>query len=442
MGLEVDLLVVGGGMAGMTAAAFAAEHGLVVLVVERQGWLGGSAILSGGGVWTARDLATLRQVNPLGDPERAAALIAGYDLMGEFITSLGTAITDKKVYESVQSFPGWVRHLDVGDWMKKARSAVLAAGGHVVTGSQVVRLGLDAGRVSGGLVDSMDGTVEVQARHVLIATGGFQNSVELRQKFLPACGASLIPRSNPASDGHGLRLGCSVGAGLSEHMSGWYGHTIPYPVATPLDPQDYIPLAQFYLSPRAVLLDREGKRFTDESLGYYLNAQRLATVQDGRGLLVFDDVLRTEDSEMYGVDRWDFAGRKGAHVAQGGTLAELEAEVASWGYSGLSVGVTDFNSALAADTALDPPRSMNRRAVAQPPFFAIEIQPAITFTHGGLRTDAQSRVLNDAGQIIPGLLAAGADAGGTYHQAYAGGLAMAGVFGMIAAQTALADIAK
>lgn len=69
----------------------------------------------------------------------------------------------------------------------------------------------------------------------------------------------------------------------------------------------------------------------------------------------------------------------------------------------------------------------------------MEIQPAITFTHGGLRTDADSRVLDANGEPIAGLLAAGADAGGTYHQAYAGGLAMAAVFGMIASETALSE---
>jgi succinate dehydrogenase/fumarate reductase flavoprotein subunit len=437
--LQVDLLVIGAGMAGMTAAAMASEAGLTVLVVEKQARPGGSAILSGGGLWTARDLETLRRVNPLGDPDRAAALISGYDAVGDFIASLGTAITDKMVYEGMQSFPGWSRQLDVADWMKCCQSSVQAAGGWIVTESTVSRLLVDDGQVCGGNVTSPDGDVIVRARHVLIATGGFQNSPAMRNEFLPGVGAQLIPRSNPASDGHGIRLGREAGAALSEHMSGWYGHTIPYPVPTPLDPQDYIPLAQFYLSPRALLLDAAGRRFTDESLGYYLNAQAVAQLPSGRALVVFDDGLREEDSEKYGVDRWDYARRKGANVARGESVAALTDAVAPWGYAGVADAVTAFNAALAADGPLDPPRVANRCAINRGPFFAIEVQPAITFTHGGLSTDAASRVLDDAGQTIPGLLAAGADAGGTYHRAYAGGLAMAAVFGMIAAQTALAE---
>jgi len=64
--------------------------------------------------------------------------------------------------------------------------------------------------------------------------------------------------------------------------------------------------------------------------------------------------------------------------------------------------------------------------------------PAITFTFGGLRVDADARVLDDDGRPIRGLHAAGADAGGLYVRAYAGGLAAALTFGLRAARTALA----
>jgi predicted oxidoreductase len=98
-----------------------------------------------------------------------------------------------------------------------------------------------------------------------------------------------------------------------------------------------------------------------------------------------------------------------------------------------------FNAAAVGQGAMEPPRTANRRPLTAPPFHAIEVQPAITFTHGGLRIDAQARVLDAAGRPIAGLLAAGADAGGTYHRAYAGGLAMASAFGLEAARTALAE---
>jgi succinate dehydrogenase/fumarate reductase flavoprotein subunit len=434
-----DLLVLGGGMAGLTAAAHAAEAGKMVLVVERQSEIGGSAVLSGGGLWTARDYDLLRQINPLGQEDRARALCNGYDRACDFMVRLQADITEKMVYEGTQSFPGWVRHLNVTDYFNRAKVAVTAAGGWIVTNAHASSLIFHEGRVRGAEIESAEGVVAVHANHVLIATGGFQNSAELRTKYLPGNGAALVTRSNPASDGAGIRLGLSAGAGLSEHMGGWYGHTIPYPLSLPLDPHDYIPLAQFFLSPRSVLLEPRGMRFVDESRGYYLNAQAVAQLPRGRAIIIFDDELRVLDTERYGVDRWDFARRKGAQVAVGDSLDELESRIMPWGFSGLNEAITAYNHALEHELPIEPERTAHRSKVTKPPFYAMHIQPAITFTHGGLRTDAASQVLNDKEKPIPGLLAAGADAGATYHQAYAGGLAMAAVFGMIASETALRE---
>ncbi|MBV8779324.1 MAG: FAD-dependent oxidoreductase [Alphaproteobacteria bacterium] len=438
--LSVDLLVVGGGMAGMTAAAFAAEHGLQVLVVEKGEEIGGSALISGGGLWTAADFETLRRTNPLGEEGQARTLIDNYDAVGDFIRALGADISDKAPYLTTQSFPGWARSVDMAQYMKLARLAVEVAGGFVVTRSTVDALLFGPEGVTGGLVTGPDGNVEVQARWTLLATGGFQNDPELRARYIGPQAAGMIVRSNFVSDGQGLRLGQSAGAAVSPHMDGWYGHTIPYPVVLPLDRQDFLPIVQFYLSPRALLLDADGRRFTDESLGYYLNAQAVSRLPQGRALILFDEALRAEDTERYGVDRFDFARRRGAHVAEAGTIEALARDVEPWGYGGVAEAVASFNAAMVSGDATEPPRTANRRPLRAPAFHAIEVQPAITFTHGGLSIDAQARVLDAAGRPISGLLAAGADAGGTYHRAYAGGLAMASAFGLEAARTVLADL--
>ena len=432
---EVDLLVVGGGMAGMTAAAYAAEQGRTVLVVEKQGEIGGSARLSGGGLWTAADYETLREVNPLGDAALARVLIDGYDAAGGFIESLGASITPREPYVGTQSFPGVRRHLDVADYMARCRSCVQAAGGWIVANSTVTGLHLGPNGVTGGTVSGPDGEVDVQARWTLLATGGFQNDPALRARYLGAQAKTLAVRSNPASDGQGLRLGESVGAVTSPHMSGWYGHTIPSPVALPLAPVDFLPYAQFYLSPRALLLNRQGARFTDESRGYYLNAQAVAALPDARALLLFDDRLRKADSDLYGVDRYDFAQRRGARVATADNWDDLGKAVEAWGFHGAAAAAKAFDAAIASGASLDPERADACERLNTPPYYAMEVQPAITFTHGGLRIDARARVLDADGKPIQGLLAAGADAGGVYHRAYAGGLAMSSVFGMTAART-------
>ncbi|MDR2837895.1 MAG: FAD-binding protein, partial [Azonexus sp.] len=85
---------------------------------------------------------------------------------------------------------------------------------------------------------------------------------------------------------------------------------------------------------------------------------------------------------------------------------------------------------------MQPPRTESMLPMVGPEYYALVVYPAITFTYGGLEIDPQARVLNRAGVAIPGLLAAGSDAGGAYGVGYAGGLALAMTYGMVAADTA------
>jgi succinate dehydrogenase/fumarate reductase flavoprotein subunit len=84
---------------------------------------------------------------------------------------------------------------------------------------------------------------------------------------------------------------------------------------------------------------------------------------------------------------------------------------------------------------VSPDRRYDRTPLREGPFYVVEAAPAITFTLGGL-LDTGARVRSQDGGTVPGLLAAGADAGGLYDGAYAGGVAAALVFGLAAARTA------
>jgi len=85
---------------------------------------------------------------------------------------------------------------------------------------------------------------------------------------------------------------------------------------------------------------------------------------------------------------------------------------------------------------MDPPRTDDFAALDKPPFYALIVHPAITFTFGGLTIDPGARVLRGDGTPVPGLFAAGSDAGGAFGHGYAGGLALAATFGITAARSA------
>jgi predicted oxidoreductase len=131
--------------------------------------------------------------------------------------------------------------------------------------------------------------------------------------------------------------------------------------------------------------------------------------------------------------------KRGGNLTVAASLEDLAASVEGWGYDGRAAVETirAFNAAIVRDPGrLEPPRRYDATAVDEPPYHVVEVWPAITFTLGGLLIDPDARVLDEHGEPVPGLFAAGADSGGTYAYGYAGGLALALVFGLRAARFA------
>ena len=167
---------------------------------------------------------------------------------------------------------------------------------------------------------------------------------------------------------------------------------------------------------------------------------------EARALLVYDQ--RVHDEWMMApyvegvepLDKFQLAYRRSARAAVADEIEEFEALPEEWGYPGEASRDTllEFNRQCEAGTPT-PGRKLDAAPLVSPPFYVIEVIPAITFTFSGLRIDPHARVLDESGQVIPGLLAAGADAGGVFNRAYAGGLACALVFGLQAAATATAE---
>jgi predicted oxidoreductase len=122
---------------------------------------------------------------------------------------------------------------------------------------------------------------------------------------------------------------------------------------------------------------------------------------------------------------------------QAATLEELAEGLAAFGVyaPGVIQTVAEYNAAVAAGQAarLRIPRRAHAHPLLTPPVYAVGLTPGITFTLGGLQTNAHAQVLDRSQRPIPGLYAAGADAGGIHNEQYAGGLCLGLVFGRRAA---------
>jgi succinate dehydrogenase/fumarate reductase flavoprotein subunit len=439
----VDLLVLGGGMAGLAAAARTVERGGTATLVEKGETLGGSAQYAEF-IWTAPSLDVLREVNPRGDPALAEAVIDGYDGAMEWVRGLGVEV--KPAVDLLGFGRGHGTDLNML-FRTEERMIRDAPGSEVVLRAEPTRLLIDQGRVSGAEVRLHSGEQRtIAARTTLLAMGGFAGSPELRARHLGEQARDLPLRANQHSAGRGLDLGLSAGATFGKDDAGFYGHLMASGVDVS-DPFMFAPMS-FYHSEHGVLLNVRGNRFVDETVGDQLNAIALLDQPEARCLLVYDQRVHrdwmlkpyVEGIEPY--NKFDAVYKAGGRCAIAHDLDEFQALPDEWGYPADAVhaALEAFNRQ-AQSGAHDPPRVNDALPLAEPPFYVVELIPAITFTFGGLLIDPQARVLGEDGDPIPGLLAAGGDAGGLYHRAYAGGLAPALVFGLRASDTALARAA-
>lgn len=438
--LDVDFLVIGGGIAGMTAASRAAASGLRVAVVEMAPRIGGSAAMSGGVLWQPKSRETLLAVDPHGDSQLVDLFFERFPDALEWVRRLDVEVgqpTDVLGY-------GVGRIIDIIGYLKACQRQVAKAGGWVVTSASAETLVLDGDDVVGAVVSDREGTYEVRAHTTLLATGGFQGDAERRARHLGPSAARMLVRSNATSCGRGLALGLAVGAALSPHMDGFYGHLMISPLRS-LSENDFVRLSQWYCQ-QSVVLSLTGERIADESRGYALCAQAAVRQPEPRVAVLFDEQIRanlatgpTGVQGLEAVDRLAEARSVGGRVAVAGTWAELTDAIGEWGFErarGLET-IQHYNDAMATGRELvGPPRNAYRRSLDVGPFYAVEAQPAITFTMGGIRIDRDTRVLRADGTNIAGLLAAGADTGGTFAHGYGGGLALGSVHGTVAAEQA------
>lgn len=439
---QFDLLVIGAGMAGLTAAARATREGRRVLVVEVSDDVGGSARFAGY-AWTAPSREVMHEVNPGGDPSLRHALVDRFAGGVEWIRSVGV---EAKGAVPILGF-GRGHQFDTNQYVDTCRRIVTEAGGEVRLKTATRRLLTANGRVTGAELEGPDGAVEqVTATWTLLATGGFQADRDLIAEKVHPQAPRMQLRSNPNSSGAGYRLATEVGAATGAEDAGFYGHLIPTHVPF-ADSGDFVGLSLYY-SEHALLFNLRNERFTDETLGDHLTTMALLEQPEARGLLVADARVHRDwivGSYVEGaiaVDKFAVANRRGGRCGLAESLEELEYLPEEWGYDGAAIraAVERFNAEAASGT-VDPGRALDSAPLDEGPWYVIECEPAITFPFHGIRIDDRAQVLDTSGAPIPGLLAAGSDTGGLWYRAYAGGLAAALVFGLTAAST-VADGAR
>ncbi|WP_432563630.1 FAD-dependent tricarballylate dehydrogenase TcuA [Kineococcus sp. SYSU DK003] len=476
-----DVVVVGGGNAGFSAAHAAAERGRRVLVLERgsEETAGGNSYYTAGATRFPHaglgDLLDLVEPDPRHEVTEVPAYTAEEylaDLVKVTDGRTDRAMADVLVHESAdtvrwlhrlglryrlmyerQAYPRpdgtylfWgglhVGNVGGGEGLVADHVAVAARLGETVRyGARARSLLTDAGRVTGVRYVDEDGAEhEVRADSAVLAAGGFEASAELRRQHLGPGWENAKVRGTPYNVGDMLTAALAVGAARGGDWSTC--HSVQWDAETE-DNESNRELTnrltrQGY--PLGIIVNRDGARFLDEGADFrnytYAKYGREILRQPGSiAWQLFDAAirpqLRAEEYDMPGI---------GVHTAH--SLEDLAADTGI-DATGLRRTVEEFNASIDRSVPLDPTVKDGRRAaveppksnwaapVEQPPFYAYPVTCGITFTFGGLKGDLEGRVLDEQGRPIPGLLACGEMLGGLFSGNYPGGSGLAAgmVFG-------------
>lgn len=453
-----DVLVVGAGIAGLTTAITAAEHGARVLVVEKEPDVGGSTVLSGGsfafagttrqdedGIVDSSELL-LADLLEVGQHKNRRDLVETYvehdrDAYA-WLTGLGVrfgpvqAAAGQSVPRAHPTDPRAVIDI-LAQRVAELPTIVLR------TGVAARRLTTDpgTGRVDGATVDE-DGTQRrISAAAVVLAAGGFSRNSAMLDQFVPAQAAALH-LGGPGNYGDGLRMAQKVGADLVDlpYIKGTFGSS-PGALA-----HEHTTCIAVYKG--AVAVNQRGKRFVDESQSYKLLGDACLGQEGAVAYQVFDQSIF--ESDIPGYPMFDFHLRlREGRLLTAETLPGL-AEAIGVPADALVQTIDEYNE-IANGLRPDPfgrthltHQYGELARIERAPFYAYPSTSAIVATYAGVSIDPRAQVLDVFGEPVAGLFAVGEMTGGFHGAAYMTGtsLGKAVVFGRIAGEAALAACAE
>lgn len=449
---NADVIVIGGGGAGLTAAIAAADNGASVIVLEKMPIQGGNTLISGGeyaapGNW-------LQEKEKLEDSK---------ELFYNDILKGGDNENDPALVKVLAE-----NALDGALWLKdyvgmEFEDYMLFFGGHSVerslvpknaTGFEMInKLTLKLaeknvplhkntaatelvqnkeGKVTGVIAKYNDQTITYNAnKAVILATGGFGANLDMRVKYNEAMNEKVLSTNAVGSKGDGLVMAEKIGAQLTD-----MGYIQTYPTC---DTQSgaLLYVGDVRMEGRSILVNKEGRRFVEELERRDVISDAV-TKQDGGVSYMFWDEAAMTDTGMNVKHEAEYNGlilRK--QLVKADTLQEA-AEFFGIDAAELKKTVENYNQYAKDGKDLE----FNKRGKLVPfgegPYYIMVSKPAVHHTMGGVKINTEAQVIDTEGNVIPGLYAAGEVTGDIHGTNRLGSDAIADitVFGRIAGQNA------
>jgi fumarate reductase flavoprotein subunit len=399
--VNTDVLVIGAGAAGFSAAISAAENGASVTVIEKQDIIGGSTVSSAGIVYAATDpqdydkMVNYYMERSQGNADRRMLqYFAEHSLETiSFLESLGvqwmmtipagTAPEPRARFSQHPDGTAMIGSALINPLEAKAKSL----GVTVLTGVKGVSLIQNsAGTITGAKAESKAVRYTFNAKAVVLATGGFDASEEMKQKYAPIA-VGDFPLSSKGNTGDGIIMGQAVGAATD-----FNGGVIGFEFVDGSLPASGYNAAAMYCQ---IYVQIDGT-YIGPCQDYPINYTTLKKIGGGQFAGLFD--------------------AEHVHNPMVGDIAEL-AIASGFGWKG------DTAADLAAAAGMDPAKlaqAIGQGDLGAGPYYAVAVKPTTIGTMGGLKTNTAAEVLKEGtDQPIPGLYAAGEVANGAfYYQEY------------------------
>ena len=488
--VDADVVVVGAGGAGMTAAITAAAEGKSVVILESQSMVGGNSVRATGGMNAGKTV--YQDENEFGESagvEKTLKTAAEKYADNETITALAKTVSEQWAayqanptgyFDSVELMeldtmiggkgindPELVETLcansaDAIDWLdehgitlhnvssfggasvKRIHRPVNAEGKTVSVGSYMipllqencekagVKMMLDTtateiltdanGAAVGVKATGASGeTVTVNAKAVVLATGGFGANLDMVVKYKPEL-KGFMTTNAPGIQGQGIEMAQAIGAATVDMDQIQIHPTVEANTAALI--------TEGLRGDGAILINEEGQRFIDE-VGTRDVASAAEIAQTGSySWLVVDQAMADASSVIQGYI-------KKGYTVTGSTYEEL-GKAMGVDAAAFAETMEKWNGYVEAKNDPDFGRTSFANPLNTAPYYAVKVTAGVHHTMGGLKINANTEVLNEKGEVIPGLFAAGEVTGGVHGANRLGGNAVADftVFGRIAGAAA------
>ena len=449
--LDCDVVVIGAGGAGLTAAAQAAENGSKVIVVEKMPIVGGNSLKATGGM-NAADTKyqealgiTDSGVNEFiedtingghGINDRSLVTVMAEDSADavDWLDSIGAPLP--KVAATGGTSHKYLHEPEdgsaVGSYLvEKLNAQAEKLGVQILLNTEATEILTDNGAACGIKAESKEHDYTINAKSVIVATGGFGANFELMASFNPAL-ANAVTTNHAGATGDGILMAEAIGADTVD-MDQIQLHPTVYQETGLL-------VSESVRSMGGILVNAEGKRFCND-LATRDAVSNAELEQPGAYAYIIFDQRIVDD--LKSCQKYIKNGLTVSSDSYEGLAKEMG--LAGKAATNFVETMNTWNAAVAAGEDKEFGRNNGMDAdLATAPYYAIKIAPGIHHTMGGLKINTEAQVLDTNGNAIPGLYAAGETTGGVHGGNRIGGNAVCDfvVFGRIAGNNASAYAAN